>query len=105
MTEIEPDACKWRDNVGLDQASINDPTDPWCDYNQKFGKEPLYSAETIQIAIDRLIENHEESHQKVRECDAENCEYDSSEQEHAEQEFMIVGRKQALRELKEVFSE
>jgi hypothetical protein len=53
----------------------------------------------IQLIEDQ-IDDFEEKHQEVQECNIDQCEYDMTAQEHVNEEFMLVGRKQALRDLK-----
>lgn len=56
--------------------------------------------EKILELVEERLEDAKEKKLEVSKCDIEECDYDMDEQEHIEEELMMVGRKQALREIK-----
>ena len=51
-----PGAWRWRDNAGVNRVTLSHTSEPINDNNDMFGEERLYSAETIQEAIQQKKE-------------------------------------------------
>jgi len=109
----EPNAWSWKKQLenGTVKFGDEEPKD-WVPettsykpkQNVKGQPEPLFSESTIQEQIDELILRYEAEKKEVQECSIDNCEYDMDHRDHIHEETMIVGRLQASKELKEVFS-
>ena len=56
--------------------------------------------ERILELVEERLEDAKEKKLEVSKCDVENCPYDMSREEHEDEEIVMVGRKQALREIK-----
>jgi len=56
--------------------------------------------ERILELVEERLEDAKEKKLEVSKCDIEDCPYEMDEQDHVNEELMMVGRKQALREIK-----
>jgi len=56
--------------------------------------------ERILEIVEERLEDAKEKKLEVSKCDLEDCPYEMDEQDHVDEELMMVGRNQALREIK-----